>query len=131
MSFGDPNKVRQGLSMRRTAVTWTSDDTTGAVSGTSTYVFSGLFWGITTDPGATAPTDNYDVCVTDDLGVELLGGTAGSSSTDGNGMNRDTSNSEFAQASPYPMPIDGTITLTLTNCGNSKQGTIYIWTEDR
>ena len=131
MAFGAATPGKPLRAMRRVTVTWTSDDTSGAVSGTSTEEYSGLFWGITTDPGATAPTDNYDVCVTDETGLELLGGTAGSTSTNGNGMNRDTTNTEFAQANPYPIPIDGPITLTLTACGNSKVGTIYLWVESR
>lgn len=133
MTFGTATPGKPLRAMRRVTVTWTSDDTTGAVSGTSTEEFFGLFWGIATDPdtGAPAPSDNYDVCVTDSSGRELLGGTAGASSTDGNGMNRDTANTEFAQASPYPIPIHSTLTLTLTNCGNSKSGVIYIWVENR
>jgi hypothetical protein len=131
MTFGAQAPLNPAQIMRKTAVTWVSDDTTGAVSGTSTETFSGLFYGITTDPGATAPTDNYDICVTDDTGLELLGGTAGASSTDGNGMNRDTANTEFAQASPYPIPVDGPLTITITGAGNSKVGTIYIWHESR
>ena len=131
MAFTAATPGKPLVAMRRVTVTWTSDDTTGAVSGTSTEEFSGLFWGITTDPGATAPTDAYDVCVTDETGLELLGGTAGASSTDGNGMNRDTTNTEFAQANPYPIPIDGPITVTITAAGNSKVGTIYMWVERR
>lgn len=131
MTFGDQGKVKPAQGMRRTAVTWTSDSSTGSVSGTSTEHFCGLFYGIVTDPGATAPTDDYDVCVTDDIGLELLGGTAGSSSTDGNGIDRDTANSEFAKADPYPIPVKGPLTITITNAGNSKTGTIYIYHETR
>jgi hypothetical protein len=45
---------------------WTSDDTAGAVSGTTTNAYSGRFTGLITEPGATALDDNYTLTITDD-----------------------------------------------------------------
>lgn len=40
-----------------------------------------------TDPGSTAPTDNYDITIEDEYGVDVFGGSL---------TNRDTANSEQA-----------------------------------
>lgn len=122
MSFGDQTPFKRGQAFRRTTVTFTTDDATGAVEGTSTEEFCGLFYGITTDPGSAAPTANWDIVVKDEFGVDMLGA---------NGSDRHTSNSEWASASPYPRPVNGPITISITNAGNSKTGTIYIDHEPR
>ncbi len=79
---------------------------------------------IVTNPGSTAPTDNYDIYLKYD-GADLLGGA---------GENRDTSNTEIA----YPIvdsvsgqracvPVPGTLTLSIENNSvNSATGTIEI-----
>ena len=66
---------------------------------------------IITDPGATAPTDNWDVTLTNGGGDMLLG----------LGANRDTANTEVAVLNSngaYPV-YAGTDTLILNISGNS------------
>jgi hypothetical protein len=97
---------------------WTSDDTTGAVSGTTTNSYSGRFIGLITDPGATAPTDNYTVTVTDDDSVDLLLGAATG--------NRDTATTEFLAEASLAGVASSKLTFNVSSAGNSKIGTIYL-----
>jgi hypothetical protein len=69
--------------IRKMIVTWTSA-TDGSVSHTITGV-NGEIYRVTTDPSATAPTDNYDITLTDEDGVDVLVGL---------GANRDTATTE-------------------------------------
>lgn len=62
---------------------------------------------VETDPGGTAPTDNWDLTITNPQGVDLLGGAC---------ANRDTSNSESCTPTAL-IPIDGNLTLNVS--GNS------------
>ena len=69
---------------------------------------------IQTDPGATAPTDNWDVTLIDGEGFDRLQTV---------GTNRDTANSEeapivFSATALHP-PVAYGETLTLTTAGNS------------
>src|SRR5574343_1067336 len=80
-------------SVKKIKCAWTSDDATGAVSGTTDKVYSGRFIGAITVPGTggDAPDDNYDITVADGDGVDLALGAL---------LNRDTANTEFvAEAS--------------------------------
>ena len=61
---------------------------------------------LVTDPGATAPVDNYDITITDDEGVDVLQGV---------GMNRDEATTEeanivYAGTSDHPVvSLDDTL----------------------
>ena len=65
---------------------------------------------VMTDPGATAPDDNYDVVITDDDVVDIMGGEL---------ANRDTSTSEQAMPkmgnSYGPRFVCGYPTITISN----------------
>jgi|GEM_PF-1556299 len=80
---------------------------------------------IVTDPGATAPADNYDLTILDQYGVDVAGGTL---------ANRDTANSEAVQplagtlAWSYGRPIKGPLTVTFTAQANANcDGEIYLF----
>lgn len=123
MTFGELTPFEPARHLRRATITWVSDSATGAVSGTSTETYIGHFLGITTVPsGSAAPTTLYDITVKDQYGVDLLGGNA---------ADRSATAGEWASASPYPHPVNGLITIAITNAGNSKEGTIYIDLETR
>lgn len=85
---------------------------------------SGYIIKVVTDPGSTAPTDNYDVTLIDaTTGADLLGGE---------GMNRDTATSEEAIpkiGSAYGANfVPGAFTMTLTgNAVVSATGTVYVY----
>jgi len=108
-------------------VAWTSDDTTGAVSGTTEKIVGKLLKAIT-DPGATAPTDNYDIAITDSEGVDVLAGCASTLA------NRDTANTEEvyfvytdAALQPSPVVVCDPLTISITNAGNSKVGQLILF----
>jgi hypothetical protein len=118
---------RQG-SIRKILVDWTSDDSTGAVSGTTRKIVGELIKGIT-DPHATAPTDDYDIAITDEEGVDVLG-----SSFTALG-NRDTANTEARyfgltdgtlNTSAFPVVCD-VLTIAITSAGNSKVGQLILY----
>jgi hypothetical protein len=70
-----------------------------------------------TDPGATAPTDDYDITLVDEDGIDALAGA---------GANRDTTNTEqvypVASNAKVPVLLCGTHTFTVANAGNAKVG---------
>ena len=75
---------------------------------------------VDTNPGGTAPTDNYDITLLNSDGIDVASG---------NLANRDTANSE--QWIPVDPPyIDSEITLTIANAGDAKVGVITIWMKD-
>lgn len=105
--------------VKKIKVAWTSDDTTGAVSGTTTKKYSGRFIGAITVPGTggDAPDDNYDIAITDADSVDLaLGALA----------NRDTATTEFVAEASMGGVANSTLTFAVTNAGNSNKGTIYL-----
>lgn len=114
--------------IRTVIVDWTSDSATGAVTGMSRKVVGDLIKGVT-DPGATAPTDDYDITITDEEGADVL-----AASFD-NLADRDTANSETvhfgltdgaAPIAAFPV-VCGKLTIAVTNAGNSKVGRLVLY----
>ncbi len=123
-------------SIRRILIDWTSDDTTGAVTATTAKI-SGQLLKVVTDPGAAAPTANYDIAITDDESVDVLSGLGGTGGTDPSLANRHTSTTEVVHlwaenaatdvvpgSQPY---VCSTLAVAVTNAGNSKNGQIIIY----
>lgn len=78
---------------------------------------------VETDPGSTAPTDNYDITLTDQYGLDIMGGSL---------ANRDTTDTE--QAAPLIGSFAGcrTVTSAFTinisgNSVNSATGTVIVY----
>lgn len=71
--------------VRRLVIDWVGSAADGTVPDTTLPVFEGRLYELTTNPGAVAPTDNYDITVEDDQAVDRLQGL---------GANRDTANTE-------------------------------------
>lgn len=91
--------------------TCTADAADGSFPATaSSRDMEGYVILVVTDPGATAPTDNYDITLTDEDGVDVMGGEL---------ANRDTANTE--QAIPLvgncysPRWVQETLTLNISN----------------
>lgn len=104
-------------------MSWRADAADGSVPATASPVFNGYVFLVTTNPGATAPTDNYDITLTDTDSVDIAGGEL---------LNRDTTSSE--QAVPKVGAIYGSryvesgVTLNLSgNSVNSATGTVKIY----
>lgn len=117
----DPRQSTSGRAKsRRTVVDWVSDASGNAdVSLTDLY---GWLVKIVTDPGAAAPTDDYDVTLMDENGIDALAGT---------GMNRDTVTTEqvypVAPNAQTPVFLCGTHTLTIAAAGNAKAGRVVLY----
>lgn len=127
----DGEGIQRGL--KKILVDWVSDASAGNVVITTRKIVGELIK-LVTDPGATAPTDNYDVVITDEEGVDVLAACV----TTGRAADRDTANSEqvyfFVEnldASPlassvHPVVCDA-LTITISNAGNSKVGQLILY----
>lgn len=123
--------------VQKILIDWTSDDTTGAVTATTRKIVGKLLK-VVTDPSATAaPSANYDIAITDEEGVDVLSGLAGTGGTDPSLANRHASNTEVVHlralnsltdlvpgSEPY---VCDKLSVAVTNAGNSKHGQIIIY----
>ncbi len=112
-------------SIERINAAWTSD-----TDGSQTQVvnLTGVILRVVTDPGSTAPTDNYDLTAPDEFGLDVFAGLA---------ANRDTANTEHfvpgvaftdgTTVSVMPIAVAGNVTLTLANAGSAKVGSVTIF----
>ena len=110
--------------------TWLADDGNGTVpttiwgDGVTEQPIYGYVVRATTNPGTTAPQDNYDITLTDADGIDVMGGAL---------MNRDTVTSEHVgsllQAGNFDWCfVDGTLTLNLSgNNVNSATGVLKVY----
>lgn len=103
--------------VKKIVFTWTSASD-GTATGTTTNAYDGKVELLTTDPSATAPTDNYDVALLDDDGVDVLGG---------GGIDRDTANTEQKVAANLGVVASSKLTLSISNAGDTKQGVTYVY----
>lgn len=123
---GFPNGIK------KLTVTWTSDSATGAVTGTTAKIVGRIIKGITVPSGSAAPTNLYDINITDEQSVDILAGCKVSL------INRSSTNTEEQyllllnnDTTALSMAVHPTVcdklTVAVTNAGNSKQGTIYLY----
>jgi hypothetical protein len=110
--------------VRRLVVDWVADAADGTVPSLALPAIEGTLLALETNPGATAPTDNYDIAVTDGEGVDRLHGA---------GANRDTANTELTPivfsgtALHPPVSVDETLTLVVSgSVVNSAVGRVII-----
>jgi hypothetical protein len=121
------SKSRAG--MKSVTWAWTSD-ASGNVNGTDTVAISGEAVRFVTKPdGTLAPTDLYDVVVNDAQGIDLAAGSL---------ANRATATTQVAfpvsevtvNARNYAVTqaaFDGPLSLSITNAGNAKSGTLVLY----
>lgn len=107
-------------SVKKITWSWTSDNAAGTASGATTAVLDGKLIAFMTIPGAggDAPTDNYDVTLTDADSHDVLCGA---------GANRDTANTEVVAEASLGAVSASTLTLNVSNAGNSKKGVAVAW----
>ncbi len=96
--------------------TWTSA-ADGTVVKATLSGYYGEVIALFTDPGATAPTDNYDITVTDPDGYDVMQAA---------GANRDTANNETAVPTAKSLAF-GPLTLNVTNAGDAKLGVAVLY----
>lgn len=120
--------------IRKVLIDFTTDDTTGSVAVTTRKIVGSLIK-IVTDPGSVAPTDNWDVVLTDEEGVDLsvhMDDVAIAAL-----IARDTANTEetylpledtagTGRIAAFPVVCDK-LTVTVNNAGNSKTGQIILY----
>lgn len=94
---------------------------TSATGGTVTYPTVSGYYGeviaLLTDPGSTAPTDNYDITIEDSDGYDVMQAAA---------QNRDTANTETAVPTAKSVAF-GPLTLKVTNAGDAKVGVAVLY----
>lgn len=114
--------------IRKILVDWLSDSADGTVSGTTRKIVGELIKGVT-DPGSAAPTDDYDITITDEEGADVLGASIA------NLTNRDTTNTETAyfnltdgsaRIAVYPVVCDK-LTISIAAAGNAKTGQLILY----
>src|SRR5262245_41986783 len=89
-------------SLKKVYWAWTSS-AGGAADGASSRAFNGVLERLVTVPdGVDAPTDNYDITIADEDGVDVLMGA---------GANRDTANTEQVLASSLGCVANDVLTL--------------------
>jgi hypothetical protein len=107
--------------VRRIVLTCTADAAAATFPATVIPAFEGRIVEIRTNPGAVAPTDNYDITLVDADGIDRLRGT---------GVDRDTANSEaapvvFSGTSINPVVDLGDV-LTLTIANNAVNSAVIV-----
>ena len=91
----------------------------GTASGQTTKVYNGAIMRLVTVPsGTAAPTADYDIVVNDQDSTDVLMGA---------GIDRHTSNTEQVLASSLGVVAYDKLTLSVTNAGTSKEGTVYLY----
>jgi len=99
--------VAEYLPVKKIKWSWTTDSANG-----------GIIYRLITNPGATAPTDDYDVTILDDDGYDVLMGA---------GADRDTANTEQVLASSLGCCVDSQLRLNIGTAGNSKVGEVILY----
>jgi len=121
MAVGTVTIIEERLEpTKKVSFAWVSgtDAEVGTAGGTTTYPYSGTIERLVTDPGATAPTDDYDVVINDEDSVDVLMGA---------GADRDTANTEQVNASSLGIVVGDKLTLAITNAGSAKTGTVHLY----
>lgn len=116
------SKYVPGSRIVKHTMTWTSS-ADGNVTVTIPQI-TGEILRVVTNPGSTAPSDNYDITLNDEDGLDSLAGGGG---------NRDTANTEhFAPfvgdgTSTTSMTVAGDLSFAITNAGATKGGALILY----
>lgn len=105
-------------------VPWTSaaDGSYSETINSKLYGHGTLRKMVTVPSVAAAPTDNYDVTLTNSQGINLLADGATN-----RGADRDTANTEVIDTSDFgtDQVMQGDLVFAIANAGDAKQGTAY------
>lgn len=94
---------------------------TQSATGTTPKSYTGKVLELVTNPGSAAPTDNYDVDIADEDGLDVLAGQ---------GADRDTANTEYvidSDSTPLGVVSDSKLTLNIGTAGDAKTGDVYLY----
>jgi hypothetical protein len=108
---------RSHTSVKKITWTWTSD-ASGNADLVTTQAYDGVIQRLVTVPsgGGTAPTNLYDVTITDADGFDVLLGA---------GANRAAASTEQVAASSLGVAAGDKLTLNVSNAGNAKAGVTH------
>lgn len=109
---GAPDTV-EGQDVTIYTYTMTADASDGSFPATASYPINGWIIRVETNPGSTAPTANYDITLTDQDGLDVMGGVL---------ANRSATATEHVLA-PQPY-VRGAVTITPT--GNSVNSAVVV-----
>lgn len=105
-------------SVRKITWTWTST-AGGAADLITTRAYDGKIEAVVTNPdGVAAPTDDYDITITDEDGTDVLSAA---------GANRDTANTEIVLSASLGIVANDKLTLNVTNAGAAKSGVVHLY----
>lgn len=107
--------------IRNVIATCTADAADGSFPATLLPAIEGRILALATNPGATAPQDNYDVTLVNQHGYDVLQSL---------GLNRHTTSTQqvpilYSSTGTHPA-VDETDTLTLTIAGNNVNSAITV-----
>jgi len=120
--------------VRRLICDFVTDDSLGTASGVTTRPINGELVKVVTIPGDAEPSDNWDLAITDEHGLNVLAGCQNVAALG----TRDTANTEqtYLQLlnadetavgiAAYPVCADR-LTVAVANAGNSKSGRIVLY----
>lgn len=115
--------------VRQYTTTWTSN-ASGVASDTINLVQGGELVGVQFAPGTSGnqPTDAYDVTVLDAYNFDvLMGQGANLSNSTVTKVCPTIAAKDGTTTSTGPQPVSGTLTVAVSNAGNTKSGTIVFW----
>jgi hypothetical protein len=105
---------KSNSSVQKITVAWTSD---GSGDATVSLDAHGLIYRVVTNPGATAPTANYDIVINDADGVDVMAAAL---------ADRHTSTTEQVTPSAPPA-VSGALSVVVSNAGDTKDGTVVLY----
>jgi len=104
-------------SVKQIVFSWLSDASGDGTATATTYSYSGDLIKVVCVPGATTPSDLYDVTLSDDNSLDLLAG-----------QGADCPNGSNLVITGGFLPVtQSVISLTIANGGNAKIGTVYVY----
>lgn len=117
-ALGNPNIIAIRL-------TWESSADGNVIVQTAR--FHGTLLRVVINPASDAPTDNYDLTITDEDGADILQAL---------GANRDTANTEQlvplignGTTTAQPVSFANQLTFNITNAGDANNGEIVLYVE--
>jgi len=108
-------------------VDWVSDSAAGTVSAESDKPIHGTIARITTDPGSPAPSADYDITLLDEDSVDVALGTLANRHTTTTQTVYPTVAGSAGTTEVQGGVVNGRLTLTIANAGNSKKGKVTIY----
>lgn len=105
--------------LKKIAFSWTTA-ADGTATGTTTNAYVGEVIRLVTVPGTAGsqPTDQYDIVINDEDTTDVLMGA---------GANRSNASTEQVLASSLGCVANDKLTLEITNAGDTKSGTVYLY----